>query len=128
MVSNQLIFSCSLTNQPIRYLEDQTNLHKHAARNAQDAIKLARDRARAFDVETAQDRKTTTLTRDKKDDDHDEGSALESSDSPPNADTALIVDRSCFFFFVFIYLDIYVKMASFSKWIRTSLISKILHR
>lgn len=38
-------------------LEDQTNLRRHAARNAQDAILLARERARAFDEQAAIDRK-----------------------------------------------------------------------
>lgn len=37
--------------------EDQTNLHRHAARNAQDAILLARERAQAFDAQAAIDRK-----------------------------------------------------------------------
>lgn len=39
------------------HLEDQTNLHRHAARNAHDAIILARERAQAFDVQAAIDRK-----------------------------------------------------------------------
>ncbi|KAF8527985.1 SNF2 family N-terminal domain-containing protein [Hysterangium stoloniferum] len=37
--------------------EDQTNLHRHAARNAQGAIQLAKERAQAFDAQTALDRK-----------------------------------------------------------------------
>ncbi|KAF8584484.1 hypothetical protein K439DRAFT_1566811 [Ramaria rubella] len=37
--------------------EDQTNLHRHAARNAQDAIVLARERAHAFDAQAAMDRR-----------------------------------------------------------------------
>ena len=39
-------------------VEDQTNLRRHAARNAQDAIALARERAQAFDAQAALDRKT----------------------------------------------------------------------
>jgi DNA helicase INO80 len=38
--------------------EDQTNLHRHAAKNAQDAIALARERAQAFDAQAALDRQT----------------------------------------------------------------------
>ncbi|KAG1843860.1 SNF2 family N-terminal domain-containing protein [Suillus tomentosus] len=38
--------------------EDQTNLHRHALHNAQEAIALARQRAQQFDVQAALDRKT----------------------------------------------------------------------
>ncbi|KAG1854090.1 P-loop containing nucleoside triphosphate hydrolase protein [Suillus tomentosus] len=38
--------------------EDQTNLHRHARHNAQEAIALARQRAQQFDVQAALDRKT----------------------------------------------------------------------
>lgn len=38
--------------------EDQTNLHRHARHNAQEAIALARQRAQQFDTQAALDRKT----------------------------------------------------------------------
>lgn len=76
------------------YLEDQTNLHRHAARNAQDAIRLARERAHAFDVETAQERKNVALSGDKKFSDIDEALAPESSSGTPNVTQAPIVDCS----------------------------------
>ncbi|KAG1755152.1 SNF2 family N-terminal domain-containing protein, partial [Suillus paluster] len=38
--------------------EDQTNLHRHARHNAQEAIALARVRAQQFDTQAALDRKT----------------------------------------------------------------------
>ena len=38
--------------------DDHTNLHRHARRNAQEAIVLARQRAQAFDTQAALDRKT----------------------------------------------------------------------
>ncbi|GJJ09521.1 hypothetical protein Clacol_003744 [Clathrus columnatus] len=72
--------------------EDQTNLHKHAARNAHDAIRLARERAQAFDVETGQDRKNTTLFRDNKFSDNDEASTGEPSNLTPNPKPTSIVD------------------------------------
>lgn len=40
------------------HLEDQTNLHRHARANAQEAIALARARALEFDNQAALDRKT----------------------------------------------------------------------
>lgn len=38
--------------------EDSTNIHRHARRNAQDAIALAKQRAQAFDTQAALERKT----------------------------------------------------------------------
>ncbi|KAF9240898.1 P-loop containing nucleoside triphosphate hydrolase protein [Melanogaster broomeanus] len=38
--------------------EDQTNLHRHARHNAQEAIALAKQRAQQFDTQAALDRKT----------------------------------------------------------------------
>ena len=38
--------------------EDQTNIHRHARRNAQEAIALARRRAQDFDTQAALERKT----------------------------------------------------------------------
>ncbi|KIJ21627.1 hypothetical protein PAXINDRAFT_95170 [Paxillus involutus ATCC 200175] len=38
--------------------EDQTNLHRHARHNAQEAIALARERAQQFDTQAALERKT----------------------------------------------------------------------
>ncbi|KAF9229431.1 hypothetical protein BS17DRAFT_723199 [Gyrodon lividus] len=38
--------------------EDQTNLHRHARHNAQEAIALARQRAQQFDTQAALERKT----------------------------------------------------------------------
>jgi chromatin-remodeling ATPase INO80 len=39
-------------------VEDETNLHRHARHNAQEAIALAKQRAQAFDTQAALDRKT----------------------------------------------------------------------
>ncbi|EIW86595.1 hypothetical protein CONPUDRAFT_45589 [Coniophora puteana RWD-64-598 SS2] len=38
--------------------DDQTNLHRHARHNAQEAIALAKSRAQAFDTQASLDRKT----------------------------------------------------------------------
>ena len=38
--------------------EDETNLHSHARRNAQEAVLAARRQAQLFDAQTALDRKT----------------------------------------------------------------------
>lgn len=38
--------------------DDQTNLHRHARHNAQEAIALAKQRAQEFDVQAALERKT----------------------------------------------------------------------
>ncbi|GJE85992.1 SNF2 family N-terminal domain-containing protein [Phanerochaete sordida] len=38
--------------------EDQTNIHRHARRNAQEAIALARTKAQSFDAQSALERKT----------------------------------------------------------------------
>jgi hypothetical protein len=43
--------------------EDQTNLHRHARYNAQEAIALARQRAQQFDTQSALDRKTNEALR-----------------------------------------------------------------
>ena len=42
-----------------RCIEDQTNIHRHARRNAQEAIALAKSKAQAFDAQAALERKTT---------------------------------------------------------------------
>ncbi len=38
--------------------DDQTNIHRHARRNAQEALALARRKAQDFDVQTSLERKT----------------------------------------------------------------------
>ncbi|KAH7909117.1 SNF2 family N-terminal domain-containing protein [Hygrophoropsis aurantiaca] len=43
--------------------EDQTNLHRHARHNAQEAIALAKQRAQHFDTQTALERKTNEALR-----------------------------------------------------------------
>lgn len=40
------------------HADDQTNLHKHAAANAQEALDIARQRAQQFDTQAALERKT----------------------------------------------------------------------
>lgn len=72
-------------------LEDQTNLRRHAARNAQDAILLARERARAFDEQAAIDRKANeALSRAnvgmKVGDDDDDSSLANVAPSAPIVD------------------------------------------
>ncbi|KDQ19928.1 hypothetical protein BOTBODRAFT_101773 [Botryobasidium botryosum FD-172 SS1] len=53
--------------------EDNTNLHRHARRNAKEAIELARQRAQAFDVAAAEDRKKNeAIARAKDGDDSEE--------------------------------------------------------
>lgn len=42
----------------IKYPDDQTNLHRHAKHNAQEAIALAKQRAQQFDTQAALERKT----------------------------------------------------------------------
>ncbi|KIK96361.1 hypothetical protein PAXRUDRAFT_312720 [Paxillus rubicundulus Ve08.2h10] len=58
--------------------EDQTNLHRHARHNAQEAIALARERAQQFDTQAALERKTNEAMKLAKAQAHirdDEGSA-----------------------------------------------------
>ena len=43
--------------------EDQTNLHRHARHNAQEAIALARSRAQEFDNQASLDRKTNEAVK-----------------------------------------------------------------
>jgi DNA helicase INO80 len=38
--------------------DDQTNLHRHARHNAQEAVALAKQRAQQFDTQAALERKT----------------------------------------------------------------------
>ncbi|KIJ23808.1 hypothetical protein M422DRAFT_786064 [Sphaerobolus stellatus SS14] len=58
--------------------EDQTNLLRHVARNAQDAIQRARDRARDFDTQTALNRQAEIAGEPV----NDEGEAERSSATP----------------------------------------------
>ena len=44
---------CNFSHPQSILSEDQTNFHRHAARNAQEAILLARERAQAFDAQAA---------------------------------------------------------------------------
>lgn len=39
-------------------LDDQSNLHMHARHNAQEALSLAKERAKQFDAQAALERKT----------------------------------------------------------------------
>lgn len=80
-----------------RCSDDQTNLFRHAARNAQDAIQLARNRAREFDEQTALDRMTSEATPgtrdmalDGKEDQGDPFSGAASGSAP-------IMDCKCFY-------------------------------
>ena len=42
----------------VNLTEDETNIHRHARRNAQEAIALARRKAQDFDTQAALERKT----------------------------------------------------------------------
>ena len=74
--------------------EDQTNLHRHAARNAQEAILLARERAQAFDAQAAIDRKANeALSRAKVGEQvRDEEAEGSSATARPASMSGLIVD------------------------------------
>ncbi len=57
MVSGQQIIGTTpLTFRA--FPDDETNIHRHARRNAQDAIALARRKAQDFDTQAALERKT----------------------------------------------------------------------
>lgn len=55
MVSTTMSY---LSTSLICYTEDHTNIHRHARRNAQEAIALAKRKAQDFDVQAALERKT----------------------------------------------------------------------
>ena len=46
-----------------RSSDDETNLHRHAQYNAQEAVALAKERALQFDTQAALDRKTNEALR-----------------------------------------------------------------
>lgn len=72
-----------------RFTEDHTNLHLHAKANAQEAIALARQRAHAFDYQSALERKTNEAMKLAKGQAHirDDADDLgEPSDKPPLVD------------------------------------------
>ena len=77
------------------FLEDQTNLHRHAQHNAQEAIALTRQRAQQFDVQAALDRKTNEALRLAKRQAyaHDDDAC-----SSPGASGPLVDRRSLFIF------------------------------
>lgn len=79
---------------------DQTNLHKHAAQNAQRALLKTREQARAFDRQSALDRKASqalALARGKRrggDDDDEEGEEEEPMDDGEGGTSSKpLVDR-----------------------------------
>ena len=46
-----------------RFSDDETNLHRHAKYNAQEAVALAKERAQQFDTQAALERKTNEALR-----------------------------------------------------------------
>lgn len=75
-------------------LEDQTNLHRHARANAQEAIALARARALEFDNQAALDRKTSAALELAKGQAHlrDEPETVEGASGP----SSVPLDRESF--------------------------------
>ena len=73
------------------FTEDQTNIHRHAKRNAQEAIAMARRKAQDFDTQAALERKTNEALKLAKAQAHvrdDEGETSATSSTP-------LVDRMC---------------------------------
>ncbi|GLB36274.1 putative DNA-binding domain containing protein [Lyophyllum shimeji] len=70
--------------------EDQTNLHRHAKHNAQEAIALAKLRAEQFDTQAALERKTNEALKLAKAQSHIHDAAVEEAD--PEASKAPLVD------------------------------------
>ncbi|KZT30521.1 hypothetical protein NEOLEDRAFT_1082564 [Neolentinus lepideus HHB14362 ss-1] len=68
--------------------EDQTNLHRHARKNAQDAIALAKLKAREFDKQAALERKTNEALQLAK----SEGRTREESDDGTMTSATPLVD------------------------------------
>jgi DNA helicase INO80 len=53
-----ILVTIAVTFGPTSSAEDNTNLHRHAMQNAQEAIALAKQRAEQFDAQAAIERKT----------------------------------------------------------------------
>ncbi|TFY83775.1 hypothetical protein EWM64_g245 [Hericium alpestre] len=68
--------------------EDHTNLHRHARRNAEEAVLMARERAQAFDTQAALERKTNEAMRLAKHQAHirDDGEDVGGASSTPLVD------------------------------------------
>lgn len=62
MISILTMVCTAVTNPYLLYLtvfsDDHTNLHRHAKRNAQEAIAMAKRKAQEFDTQAALERKT----------------------------------------------------------------------
>lgn len=64
-------------NDLIGNIDDQTNLHRHAKHNAQEAIALAKRKAQEFDTQAALERKTNEALKLAKGQAHIRGEEVE---------------------------------------------------
>ena len=85
---------CNFSHPQSILSEDQTNLHRHAAQNAQDAILLAQERAQVFDAQVAIDRKVNKALSHAKVEEQvrDEEAEDSSATACPASMSGLIVD------------------------------------
>lgn len=77
-------------------IEDQTNLHKHASKNAQDALAMAKAKAEMFDSQAALERKTNQALKLAKAQAYfREDSETPSASGPATTSATPLVDRKC---------------------------------
>ena len=79
----------TLESSHCAFAEDQTNLHRHARYNAQEAVALAQQRAKQFDVQAASDRKTNESLQAAK----DMKAYMTQEDVSPTEPAAPLMDR-----------------------------------
>ena len=77
-------------------VDDQTNIHRHARRNAQEALALARRKAQDFDTQTALERKTNEALQLAKAQAHIHDDEKETTEESTPASGAPLVDREYF--------------------------------
>lgn len=75
--------------------DDETNIYRHARRNAQEAIAMAKRKAQDFDVQSALERKTNEAMKLAKGQAHirSEEEAVEGSAGAPTGTGTPLVDR-----------------------------------